>query len=165
MNSEFSTKLCSGHTYQHVPEEYKAYCSIEFEKRSYKVQSLKNVLLRKSCLKFLDDIKMKKNSYLSTTCINLAEIRLCNILSIHVLILQSLSKSVEQSANLKKCTFEKIGDFLTKFDPFLGPLYNKDTFKECRKNMKITDLNSNFFLAMVANPSMKFQSELLKLLI
>ncbi len=36
MNSEFSTKLGSGHLYQHVPEEYKLYCSIEPEKRAYK---------------------------------------------------------------------------------------------------------------------------------
>ncbi len=60
MNSEFSTKFSSGHPYQHVPEEYKAYCSIEPEKRAYKVQSLKNVLLRKSHFKFLEDMKMKK---------------------------------------------------------------------------------------------------------
>ncbi len=47
MNSEFCIKLCSGHPYQYVPEEYKAYCSIELEKQVYKVHSLKNVLLRK----------------------------------------------------------------------------------------------------------------------
>ncbi len=50
----------SGHPYQHVPEEYKAYCSVESEKRAYIVQSLKNVFLRKLRLKFLEDIKMKK---------------------------------------------------------------------------------------------------------
>ncbi len=36
MNFEFSTKLGSEHPY-HVPEEYKAYCSIEPEKQAYKV--------------------------------------------------------------------------------------------------------------------------------
>ncbi len=60
MNFEFFTKLGSGHPYQHVSEEYKAYCSTEREKRAYKVRILKNVLLRKSCLKFLEDIKTKK---------------------------------------------------------------------------------------------------------
>ncbi len=65
MNFEFSTKLNSGHPYQHVPEEYKAYYSIELEKRAYKTLILKNVLLRKSHLKFLEDIKTKKNSHLS----------------------------------------------------------------------------------------------------
>ncbi len=33
LNSEFPKKLGSGHLYQHVPEEYKAYCS--FEKRTF----------------------------------------------------------------------------------------------------------------------------------
>ncbi len=37
INFEFSTKLASGHIYQHVPEEYKAYCSIESEKWAYSV--------------------------------------------------------------------------------------------------------------------------------
>ncbi len=32
MNFIFSTKLGSGHPYQHVPEDYKAYYSIELEK-------------------------------------------------------------------------------------------------------------------------------------
>ncbi len=52
MNFEFTTKL-------DIPEEYTAYCSIEPEKRAYKVWILKNVLLRKSRLKFLEDMKMK----------------------------------------------------------------------------------------------------------
>ncbi len=60
MNFEFSSKLGNGHPNQQVPEEYKAYCSIEPEKRAYKVWILKNVLLRKSRLKFLEDIKTKK---------------------------------------------------------------------------------------------------------
>ncbi len=60
MNFEFSTKLDSGHPHQHIPEEYKVYCSIELEKRAYKVRILKNVLLKKSCLKFLDTKKKKK---------------------------------------------------------------------------------------------------------
>ncbi len=60
MNFEFSTKLGSGHPYQYVPEKYKAYCSIEPEKRAYRVRILKNVLFRKSCLKYLEDIKIKK---------------------------------------------------------------------------------------------------------
>ncbi len=60
MNFEFSTKLSSEHPYQHVPEYYKAYCSIESEKKVYKVRILKNVLLRKSRFKFLEDIKTKK---------------------------------------------------------------------------------------------------------
>ncbi len=60
INFEFSTKLGSEHEYQHVPEEYKAYCSIEPEKRACKARILKRVLLRKSHLKFLEDIKMKK---------------------------------------------------------------------------------------------------------
>ncbi len=72
MNFEFSTKLGSGPKYQRIPEEYRAYCSIESEKRAYKVRILKNVLLRKSGLKFLEDIKMKKKSYLCTAFINLA---------------------------------------------------------------------------------------------
>ncbi len=37
MNYEFSTKFGSGHPYQHVLEEYKAYCLIEPEKQAYKV--------------------------------------------------------------------------------------------------------------------------------
>ncbi len=60
MNIEFSTEFGSGHPYQHVPEEYKTNCSIEPEKRAYKVRILKNVLWRKSCLKFLEDIKTKR---------------------------------------------------------------------------------------------------------
>ncbi len=70
MNSEFSTKLGSEHPYQYVPEEYKKYCSIKPGKRAYKVQILKNVRLRKSRLKFFEDKKMKKNSYLSTAYTN-----------------------------------------------------------------------------------------------
>ncbi len=60
INFEFSTKLVSGHPHHHVPEEHEAYYSIELEKRVYKVWILKNVLLRKSCLKLLEDIKTKK---------------------------------------------------------------------------------------------------------
>ncbi len=37
MNFEFSTKLGGGRPYQHVPEEYKAYCLIEPEIRAYKI--------------------------------------------------------------------------------------------------------------------------------
>ncbi len=58
--SKFFTKSDSRHPYQHVPEEYKAYCSTEPEKWVHKVRILKNVLLRKLCLKFSEDIKMKK---------------------------------------------------------------------------------------------------------
>ncbi len=60
MNFEFSTKLGSGYPCQHVLEECKAYCSIQPEKRAYRVQNLKNVLLRKLLLKFLEDMKLKK---------------------------------------------------------------------------------------------------------
>ncbi len=60
MNFEFSTKLGSEHPYQHIPEEYKAYCAIEPEKQAYKERILKNVLLRKSCFKFLKGIKTKE---------------------------------------------------------------------------------------------------------
>ncbi len=67
MNFEFSTKLGSGHLYQHVPEEYKAYCSIKPEKRAYKLRILKNVILRKSPLKFLEDLKRKK--FISQHCL------------------------------------------------------------------------------------------------
>ncbi len=74
MNSEFPTKLGSGHPYQHVPEEYKAYCSIKPDKQAYKVLSLKIVLLRKLSLKFLRGYKDEQNSYLSTAYTNLAEI-------------------------------------------------------------------------------------------
>ncbi len=70
MNFEFSTKFGSERLYRHVPEEYKTYCSIEPEKQAYKVQILKNVLLRKLRLKFLEDIKTKNNSYLSTVYTN-----------------------------------------------------------------------------------------------
>ncbi len=168
INFKFSTKLGREHPYQYVPEEYKAYCSIEPEKQAYKVWILKNILLRKQHFKFLKDIKMKKirispvpspiwlklaarclkytyililqrssksvkqsanfekcsfkkiefqvfgrykdknDSYLSTTYTNLAEIWLWNVRSIRVLILQSSSKFVEQKANFKKCTFEKM---------------------------------------------------------
>ncbi len=55
INFEFSVKLVSGHPYQHVLEEYKAYYSTESEKWVYKVRILKNILLRKSsdiCLGF-----------------------------------------------------------------------------------------------------------------
>ncbi len=51
MNFESSTKLGSGHPYQHVPEKYKAYCSIKPEKQAYKVRILKDVLARKSRFK------------------------------------------------------------------------------------------------------------------
>ncbi len=60
MNFEFSTKLDSGHPHQHVPEEYKAYCLLEPEKRAYKVRILETVLLRKLPLNFLKDIQTKK---------------------------------------------------------------------------------------------------------
>ncbi len=60
MNFESSIKMGSGHLYQHVPEEYKAYCPIELEKRAYKVWILKNVPLKKLRIKFLEDIKMKQ---------------------------------------------------------------------------------------------------------
>ncbi len=63
-------------------------------------------LLRKLYLKFLEDIKMKK-IHLSAACTNLTEIWLWDIWSIHILILQSSLKSVEQSANFEKYTFEK----------------------------------------------------------
>ncbi len=68
----------------------------------------------------------------------------------------SSSKSVEQSANFEKYTFEKINKFLTKFDPISGlpiaflqataKIDNEDTLKVCRKITKITDLNLGFFL-------------------
>ncbi len=74
INFEFSTKLGSGHLYQHIPEEYKAYWSMEPENRACKMRILKNVLLRKLSSKFLEDIKTKKKSYLSTIYTNLAEI-------------------------------------------------------------------------------------------
>ncbi len=111
MNFEFSTNLGSAHPYQRVPEEYGAYCSIEPEKQAHKVRILKNVLLRKSCFKFLEDIKTKKKSYLNTAYTYLAEIRLWDVWSMHLLILQSSSKFFEQSANFKKCTFKKISKF------------------------------------------------------
>ncbi len=72
MNFEFSPILGSGHPYQHVPEEYKAYCSIEPEKWAYKVWILKYIFLRKSHLKFLGDIKTKEHSYLCSAYTNLA---------------------------------------------------------------------------------------------
>ncbi len=169
MNSEFSTKLSSGHPYQHVPEEYKEYCSIEPEKRAYKVQSLKNVLLRKSSLKLLRGYKDEK---IRISVLH-APIWLWDVWKIHVLILQSLLKSVERSANFEKCTFEKIDESLTKFDPISRvPTYflqtapennNKGTLKVCRKITKITDPNSGFFLDNGANLKMKFPSELSKL--
>ncbi len=162
MNFEFSTKLYSGRPYQQVPEEYKAYCLIEPEKQAYKVRILKNVLLRKLCLKFLEDIK--KNSYLSAVCTNFVEIWLWDIWSIHVLILQSSSKSVEQSMifrtsiwwpqHFKNTLFCK---FLTQFDPISEPLIaflraaseinNTDTLKVCKKITKITDPNLGFFVS------------------
>ncbi len=83
INFEFSSKLDSGHPYQHVPGEYKACCSIEPEKRAYKVRILKNVLSRKLSLNFLEDIKMRKNSCLNTAYTNLAEIWLWDIWSIY----------------------------------------------------------------------------------
>ncbi len=107
MNFEFSTKFGGGHPYQHVPEKYKAYCSIEPEKRAYKVWISKNVLLRKSGLKFLEDIKTKK-IHISTLSKPIWMKFDWDVWSIHVLILQSSSKCVEQSANFEKCTFEKI---------------------------------------------------------
>ncbi len=48
--------------------------------------------------------KDEKNSYLNTAYTDLAKILLLDVWSIHVLILQSSSKSVEQSANFEKCT-------------------------------------------------------------
>ncbi len=104
MNFEFPTKLGSEHLYQHVPEKYKAYCSIEPEKWAYKMWMLKNVLLRKSRLKFSEDIKTKKIHISALP----APIWMWDVWSTHVLILQSSSKSVEQSANFEKCTSKKI---------------------------------------------------------
>ncbi len=104
MNFKFSTKLVNRHPYQHVPEEYKAYCSKEPEKRAYKARILKNVLLRKSRFKFLEDIKMKKIHISALP----APIWLWDVRSIHVRILQSSSESVEQNANFEKIYFEKI---------------------------------------------------------
>ncbi len=147
MNSEFSTKFCSRRPYQHVSEECKAYCSIEPEKRAYKVQSLQNVLLR-----FLGGYKDLKRGHISALS---APIWLWHVWSIHVLNLQSSLKSVEQSANFEKCTFGKIGEFLTKVDPISGPptaflwaaakIHNKDAVKVCGKITKITDPNLGFF--------------------
>ncbi len=80
-------------------------------------------------------------------------------------ILQGSSKSVEQSVNFEKCTFEKITQFLTKFDPISGPpiaflgattkISNRGTLQVCRKITKITHPNSVFFLGDVANPRMR----------
>ncbi len=88
--------------------------------------------------------KDEKNSYLSTTYTTLAEIWLCDIWSIHVLILQISLKSVERSTNFEKYTFEKIGEFLTKFYSILGlptvflrsaaEINNKNTLKIMQEN-------------------------------
>ncbi len=48
MNFEFSTKLGSGHPYQHVPKKYKAYCSIEPEKQAYRFSRRITSQLQKS---------------------------------------------------------------------------------------------------------------------
>ncbi len=80
-----------------------------------KVGILKNALLRKSPLKFMEDIKMKK-IYISALP---TPIWLWHVWSIHVLILQSSSKSIEQSANfrnilLRKLRFKFLEDIKTK---------------------------------------------------
>ncbi len=106
MNFEFLTKLGSRHPYQHVLEEHKAYCS-KPEKRAYKVQIWKNVLLRKSRFKVFRGYTNEKNSYLNTACANFAETWLWNVWGIRVLILLISWKSVEQSANFKNVLLRK----------------------------------------------------------
>ncbi len=76
MNSEFSTKLGSCHPYQYVPEEYEAYCSIEPEKGTYKVQSLKRCTFEKIGFKVFGGYEDEKNSYISTAYTNLTARRL-----------------------------------------------------------------------------------------
>ncbi len=70
--------------------------------------NFKKCTFEKIAFKVFGGYKDEKNSYLSTAYNNLAEIWLWNVWSIHVLILQSSSTSVEHSANFEKCTYEKI---------------------------------------------------------
>ncbi len=125
---------------------------------------LKNVLLRKSRLKFLESIKTKK--FISQHHVHqLAEIWLRDVWSIHILILQSSSKSVKRSAIFHSSIWRPLHfknilfcEFLTQFDPISWPpiafllaaakINNIDTLKICRKVTKITDPNLWFFLAM-----------------
>ncbi len=99
-------------------------CLTEPQKRAYKVRILKNVLLRKLCLFGVSEDE--KNWYLSTAYTNLAEISPWDVWSVHALILQSSSKSVEQSANFKECTFEKI-----TFEVFRGYKDKKFILQHC----------------------------------
>ncbi len=73
MNFEFSLKLGIGHLYQHVPEEYKAYCLIEPKKQAYSV-NFEKCTFEKIVFKVFEGYRDEKNSYLSTTYTNLAEI-------------------------------------------------------------------------------------------
>ncbi len=101
MNFVFSTKLGRGQPYQHVPEEYKAYCLLEPEKRPYKVQILQNVLFRKSGFKVFGECKDEKNS-LSQQCLHQFSWNLSVIcLKYTCTNPASSSKSVEQSANFE----------------------------------------------------------------
>ncbi len=72
MNSEFSTKLGSKHPYQHVPEKYKAYCSIEPEKRAYSAKFEKGTS-EKIAFKVFGGYNVEKNSYPSSGCANLVK--------------------------------------------------------------------------------------------
>ncbi len=77
MNFEFSTKLGSVHPYQYVPEKYKAYCSIEPEKRAYRARILadfKKCTFEKIAFKVFGGYKDETNSYHSTAYTDLAEI-------------------------------------------------------------------------------------------
>ncbi len=96
--------------------------------------------------------KDEKNSYLSSAYTNLAVRRLKYTCTNPAKFI----KLVDKSVNFEKCTFEKIGEFMTKFDPILGPPIGKGTLKICRKITKITHPNSDFFLGDGANNTMKF---------
>ncbi len=79
-------------------------------------------------MKFLEDIKTKKK-LISQHCLHKLGWNLAwDVWSIQVLILQCSSKSVEQSANFEKCTFEKFefqvfGGYKGEKNSYLSTVY------------------------------------------
>ncbi len=122
---------------------------------------LKNVLLRESHLKFLEDIKTKKIQIsalptptgwnLVVRCLKYTRTNLAKFIKIY------WTECDITLINLADVAVQK-HSFLRILDQILGPLIAflraaakinyKDTLKVCRKITKITDSNVGFFLAM-----------------
>ncbi len=166
MNFEFFTKLGSKHPCQHVPKVYKAYCLTDPGKRAYKVWLLTNVLLRKLCLKFLEDIKTKKIHISALLAVRRLKcstnpakfIKIwwteCGILLINLV---GISKTFffanvwSDSTRFRGCRY--------LFWQVSTEINNNDTLKVYRKITKITDPNLVIFLGNKMCPRMKFPAE------